>query len=98
MCGKYLIITILLEERLGSPPHVREIRYNPLLDSDLVRITPACAGNTSRSFQGKLIGLGSPPHVREIRFITAEKERDIRITPACAGNTLKDPSMTLPAI
>ena len=47
MCGKYLWSTLGDFFSTGSPPHVREIRGNKATRHRVMRITPACAGNTS---------------------------------------------------
>ena len=46
MCGKDPPVNRLFQCRIGSPPHVRERQKYPLKVSDLIRITPACAGKT----------------------------------------------------
>ena len=46
MCGKYANATSCWLAVPGSPPHVREIPFNVLINCCGFRITPACAGNT----------------------------------------------------
>ena len=49
VCGEYWILATSLASGLGSPPRVRGILDNPNADSSRHRITPACAGNTSKT-------------------------------------------------
>ena len=46
MCGKYLKRNVNSYSLIGSPPHVREIHSFLTNFTVLLRITPACAGNT----------------------------------------------------
>ena len=46
MRGEYAIPPIRAAISLGSPPLARGIRHPPHSGGDLIRITPACAGNT----------------------------------------------------
>ena len=46
MCGKYSSIADCCKFNLGSPPHVREILQEEKEIKAMIRITPACAGNT----------------------------------------------------
>ena len=48
MCGKYSVPFQLPVPIEGSPPHVREILNYRNHHKKLLRITPACAGNTPR--------------------------------------------------
>ena len=48
MCGDYLRKTSLGRGRKGSPPHVRGLPQAGQGRSQISRITPACAGTTSR--------------------------------------------------
>ncbi len=45
-CGEYHKLSIQQLAPLGSPPHMRGIRYGEAQGSGLYRITPAHAGNT----------------------------------------------------
>ena len=45
-CGKNSTLILLLNINIGSPPRVREKHTLPLLPSDVLGITPACAGKT----------------------------------------------------
>ena len=47
MCGKYQAFEDRGYTSEGSPPHVREIPKEEIEDLESIRITPACAGNTS---------------------------------------------------
>ena len=51
MCGKYEVGYVKPSFRAGSPPHVREIHVRVIPLSSLLRITPACAGNTTVYFK-----------------------------------------------
>ena len=49
MCGKYNKLLKETYDKLGSPPHVREILHSLYTLSLLAGITPACAGNTLKN-------------------------------------------------
>ena len=66
MCGKYYYTIADIKSTKGSPPHVREILPPSSFSFGLLRITPACAGNTLYLKKTGEYFLGSPPHVREI--------------------------------
>ena len=46
MCGKYKELPLVLLDRMGSPPHVREVLGHVVYDEIGTWITPACAGST----------------------------------------------------
>ena len=71
---------------MGSPPRVRgtESQWQPI-PQDL-RITPACAGNSSSLGRGVNSRWGSPPRVRGTVTICICLHQLAGITPACAGN------------
>ena len=48
VCGKNNHVPVRIDEILGSPPRVREKRYQYTGSSIRLRITPACAGKTFR--------------------------------------------------
>ena len=50
VCGKNAIADEIIKNFLGSPPRVREKRYNHIQVLSFCRITPACAGKTSTTF------------------------------------------------
>ena len=67
MCGNYAIDSAGKAEKLGSPPHVRELHYSLWSFPSLAGITPACAGTTQTLMRESRLEKGSPPHVRELR-------------------------------
>ena len=72
---------------LGSPPHARGRRLDPLRDPRSCRITPACAGKTKNRRASSRRSNGSPPHARGRLAFRRPLSIVVRITPACAGKT-----------
>ena len=58
--GEYLKCTMFDEKLEGSPPLARGIRDTPLSLNPLIRITPACAGNTKPLLQFQLMNRDHP--------------------------------------
>ena len=52
MCGDYGVLMDKATGEAGSPPHVRGLHHRLLHLGSTVRITPACAGTTSRGPHG----------------------------------------------
>ena len=48
MCGKNVAYKADLRKRIGSPPRVREKPLYALIVANVYRITPACAGKTTK--------------------------------------------------
>ena len=47
MRGEYFVLLFLLSRMWGSPPLARGIQYGVQYEEPVIRITPACAGNTT---------------------------------------------------
>ena len=62
VCGNHSTLTIALSLAVGSPPRVREPLISAIDADEAVRITPACAGTTSRS-KSKIFASGDHPRV-----------------------------------
>ena len=87
MCGKNLSSFLSPPSITGSPPRVREERGIRSVRTGKARITPACAGRTSRYSYHALRLQGSPPRVREEHLRSPRCIIKRGITPACAGRT-----------
>ena len=48
MCGEQLLLLILYQPELGSPPRVRGTARVGIYAPSSIRITPACAGNSKQ--------------------------------------------------
>ena len=46
VCGEYLVSLTTAQTKWGSPPRVRGIHHLIYKKNRVIRITPACAGNT----------------------------------------------------
>ena len=53
MCGNHVFSRSASSSIRGSPPRVREPHVAVAVSEDVSRITPACAGTTSHSFQNR---------------------------------------------
>ena len=71
----------------GSPPLARGTEIPPRAFRALRRITPACAGNSSRLHVVPCSMQGSPPLARGTGTVVDTKKALAGITPACAGNS-----------
>ena len=86
VCGEQGILMFVEIRQKGSPPRVRGTVGDCSAYFLRVGITPACAGNSNKSFLSVSPPLGSPPRVRGTGFCVVDKRKAARITPACAGN------------
>ena len=93
MCGKYHFRWQPYIRRRGSPPHVREIPCSFLCIICLVRITPACAGNTQKKYQMTLKVWDHSHMCGKYYVVRYGSNLTDRITPACAGNTMNQSKM-----
>ncbi len=86
MCGEQVAYVAALGRFTGSPPRVRGTDNHDEFAPTVLRITPACAGNSTMLSQ-QLEGDGDHPRVcGEQLFALPPLEPQRRITPACAGN------------
>ena len=60
MCGEYAYNTYYMGAFAGSPPRVRGILLTCVAISSLERITPACAGNTSKHLSSATVRKDHP--------------------------------------
>ena len=88
----FLHLTPFLD--VGSPPHARGRRCACRPVTGNRRITPACAGKTSKASWTLSTLLGSPPHARGRLGRSVHIPADDGITPACAGKTDGDAEPT----
>ena len=89
VCGADPLPHTCVNPSAGSPPRVRGRREFRLFVHNLIRFTPACAGQTADEAVRHACVDGSPPRVRG--RLDGEGEVGIvpRFTPACAGQTFE---------
>ena len=66
--GNHPILTLLLIEQQGSPPHTREPHDNTAITTNFERITPAYAGTTKNSIQQAPV-VEDHPRIRGNHFV-----------------------------
>mgnify|MGYP001190351610 CR=1 FL=1 len=76
-----------MPESAGSPPRARGRRAGGRPEGVPPRLTPACAGTTSRTRRAAPLARGSPPRARGRRGGVGAWGRGLGLTPACAGTT-----------
>ncbi len=88
MRGEHFHTCSQRSHEIGLPPHARGTRISTTEALQIVRSTPACAGNTQKISlsAGEVYGL--PPHARGTQHTEGPGVDVIGSTPACAGNTL----------
>ena len=88
MCGEHKKSLRDVQPRRGSSPHVRGTPRFSFSRVLVLRIIPACAGNTLLSLSPLRRRSGSSPHVRGTPADAQKRRNTAGIIPACAGNTV----------
>ena len=60
MCGEYILMELLANPNMGSPPHVWGILHLSKNIFIFIRITPTCVGNTGEYFALRIQGQDHP--------------------------------------
>ena len=87
MCGKNLNNSKLVSKKPGSLPRVREKLATIAPDVSSSRITPACAGKTTRFVLSLWNWQDHSRVCGKNHFTTTAASQSLWITPACAGKT-----------
>ena len=86
--GEHKTILQWVMENNGSAPRARGTLPECLARLARLRVSPACAGNTSTSTASTRASNGSAPRARGTRPELVRIEAGRRVSPACAGNTV----------